>query len=160
MTRVLLALGANLGDRLANLRAAVRMLEAAGIEVTAKSDVWESLPVPEGQPPYLNAALVTETDSEPLELLAMVKLIEQQLGRRDGKRWGPRPIDIDILFHGDLVVTSETLTIPHPLIRERAFVLGPLGDVFEGPLPVLGVTAEALLRAVGMEGVRRTADRL
>ena len=160
MTTVVLALGANLGDRLANLRAAVAMLEAAGVEVTAKSEVWETAPVPADQPAYLNATLVAETGLAPLELLALVKRIERDLGRRPGLRWGPRPADIDILFHGDLELESEALTIPHPRIAERSFVLAPLSDVWEGVLPVLGRTPAALLEAVGLEGAWRTGERL
>ncbi|MEO6042606.1 MAG: 2-amino-4-hydroxy-6-hydroxymethyldihydropteridine diphosphokinase [Tepidiformaceae bacterium] len=160
MTTVVLALGANLGDRLANLRAAVTMLEEAGVEVTGKSEVWETAPVPADQPAYLNATLVAETGLAPLELLALVKRIERDLGRRPGRRWGPRPADIDILFHGDLELESEALTIPHPRITERSFVLAPLSDVWEGVLPVLGRTPAALLEAVGLEGAWRTGERL
>ena len=160
MTTVVLALGANLGDRLANLRAAVAMLEEAGVEVTAKSEVWETAPVPANQPAYLNATLVAETGLAPLELLALVKRIERDLGRRPGRRWGPRPADIDILFHGDLEVESEALTIPHPRIAERSFVLAPLSDVWDGVLPVLGRTPAAMLEAVGLEGAWRTGERL
>lgn len=160
MTTVVLALGANLGDRLANLRAAVAMLEEAGVEVTVKSEVWETAPVPADQPAYLNATLVAETGLAPLELLALVKRIERDLGRRPGRRWGPRPADIDILFHGDLELESEALTIPHPRIAERSFVLAPLSDVWEGVLPVLGRTPAAMLEAVGLEGAWRTGERL
>ena len=160
MTTVVLALGANLGDRLANLRAAVAMLEEAGVEVTVKSEVWETAPVPADQPAYLNATLVAETGLAPLELLALVKRIERDLGRRPGRRWGPRPADLDILFHGDLELESEALTIPHPRIAERSFVLAPLSDVWEGVLPVLGRTPAALLEAVGLEGAWRTGERL
>ena len=160
MTIVVLALGANLGDRLANLRAAVSMLEKAGLTVSSRSEVWETAPVPAGQPAYLNAALVAETELTPLELLTLVKRIERDLGRRPGRRWGPRPADIDILFFGELEMASEALTIPHPRIAERSFVLAPLSDVWIGPLPVLGRSASELLEAVGMEGAWRTGERL
>ena len=89
-----------------------------------------------------------------------MKRIERDLGRRPGRRWGPRPADIDILFHGDLELESEALTIPHPRIAERSFVLAPLSDVWEGVLPVLGRTPAALLEAVGLEGAWRTGERL
>lgn len=160
MTRVVIALGSNLGDRLANLRAAVAMLESAGIPVGAKSEAWETAPVPADQPPFLNAALVAETGLEPLDLLRDLKRIEFDLGRREGRRWGPRPIDLDILFFGDLSMESEALTIPHPRIGERAFVLAPLTDILDGPLPVLGKTAGELLEVVGLEGAWRTGERL
>ena len=160
MTIVCLALGANLGDRLANLRSAVAMLEQAGLHVTARSEVWETAPVPTDQPAYLNAAVVAETGLAPLELLALAKRIERDLGRRPSRRWGPRPADLDILFYGDLALESEALTIPHPRIAERPFVLAPLSDVWTGPLPVLGKTVAELLTVVGLDGAWRTGDRL
>ena len=160
VTTVVLALGANLGDRLANLRSAVAMLQQAGLKVTARSEVWETAPVPAGQPAYLNAAVVAETGLAPLELLALAKRIERDLGRRPSRRWGPRPADVDILFYGDLVLENETLTIPHPRIAERPFVLAPLSDVWAGPLPVLGKTAAELLKVVGLDDAWRTGERL
>lgn len=160
MTRVIIALGSNLGDRLGNLRAAVTMLEAAGLAIHEKSEVWETAPVPADQPPYLNAALAAETDLEPLELLAELKRIERALGRRPGRRWGPRPIDLDILFYAGLAMESETLTIPHPGIAGRAFVLAPLADIEDDPLPVLGQRAAELLELVGAEGAWPTGERL
>ncbi len=160
MTTVVLALGANLGDRLANLRAAAAMLEKEGLTVTARSDVWETAPVPADQPAYLNAAIVGETDLWPADLLALAKRIEHALGRRAGRRWGPRQADVDILFYGELEMESEALTIPHPRIAERAFVLAPLSDVWEGPLPVLGKTVAELLAVVGLESAWRTGEQL
>lgn len=160
MTTVVLALGANLGDRLANLRAAVALLEAAGLSISARSEVWETAPVPANQPAYLNAAIVAETGLPPLELLAVAKATERSLGRRPGERWSPRPADVDILFYGELQMETASLTIPHPRIRERPFVLAPLTDVWEGPLPVLGKTASELLNAVGMAGAWRTGESL
>jgi 2-amino-4-hydroxy-6-hydroxymethyldihydropteridine diphosphokinase len=145
VTRAVIALGSNLGDRLANLRAAVAMLESTGFKVFERSEVWETSPVPADQPPYLNAALAGETPLQPLELLAECKRIEHSLGRRAGKRWGPRPIDLDILFYGDEAFDSDTLTIPHPRIAQRVFVLAPLADIDDDPLPVLGKTARELL---------------
>lgn len=160
MTTVVLALGANLGDRLANLRSAVAMLEKAGLTVGLRSEVWETAPVPADQPAYLNAALVAETGLTPLELLALVKRIERDLGRRPGRRWGARPADIDILFYGELEMASAALTIPHPRIAERSFVLAPLSDVWIGPLPVLGRPTAELLELVGREGAWSTGERL
>ena len=160
MSIVFLALGANLGDRLANLRSAVTMLEQAGLHVTARSEVWETAPEPAGQPAYLNGAVVAETELAPLELLALAKRIERDLGRRPSRRWGPRPADVDILFYGDLEVESETLTIPHPRIAERPFVLAALSDVWVGALPVFGKTVAELLMVVGLDGAWRTGDQL
>jgi 2-amino-4-hydroxy-6-hydroxymethyldihydropteridine diphosphokinase len=155
MVRVVLALGSNLGDRFGNLRAALDQLETGGVAVGAVSSAWETAPVPPGQPPFLNAALVGETDLAPEALLDLAKAIEQALGRRPSRRWGPRTIDVDILFHGDGAHRSERLTIPHPLIAERSFVLAPLSEVLPGPLPVLGRAALEFLAETGVAGLRR-----
>jgi 2-amino-4-hydroxy-6-hydroxymethyldihydropteridine diphosphokinase len=157
MTAVYLALGSNLGDRLANLRAAVAELEERGIAVTARSAVWETPPVPADQPPFLNAALAAETSLEPNALLRELKAIEHALGRRPGPRWGPRPIDIDILFLGGERIETPELTVPHPRIAERAFVLAPLSDIVRGPLPVLGRSPVELLGSIGLQGATRRA---
>lgn len=158
MTRVYLALGSNLGDRLANLRAAVAYLEERAIAVTARSSVWETPPVPAGQPPFLNAAVAAETALDPPSLLREIKAIERALGRRPGPHWGPRPIDIDILFHGDERIETPELTVPHPSIAGRAFVLAPLSDITRDTLPVLGLSAIDLLLRTGLQGaVRRFA---
>jgi 2-amino-4-hydroxy-6-hydroxymethyldihydropteridine diphosphokinase len=155
MTGVYIALGSNLGDRLANLRAAVAALEERGVAVTARSAVWETPPVPAGQPPFLNAAVAAETSLEPAALLRELKAIEHALGRRPGPRWGPRPIDLDILFFGDERIDTPALTVPHPRIAGRAFVLAPLSDIAHGPLPVLGRSPAELLRAIGLQGATR-----
>ena len=155
MTRVYLALGSNLGDRLANLRAAVAALEERGIAVTARSSVWETPPIPAGQPPFLNAAIAAETALDAPSLLRELKAIEHALGRRPGPHWGPRPIDIDILFYGDDHIETPELTVPHPRIAERAFVLVPLSDITSGALPVLGRSALDLLERTALQGAAR-----
>lgn len=158
MTRVCLALGSNLGDRLANLRAAIASLDERGIAVTARSSAWETPPVPAGQPPFLNAAVAAETALDPPSLLRELKAIEHALGRRPGPHWGSRPIDLDILFYGDVRIETPELTIPHPRIAERAFVLAPLSDITSGPLPVIALAAIDLLERTGLQGaVRRFA---
>ena len=154
----LVALGSNLGDRLGNLRAAVRMLAERGTEVTAKSSVWESSPVPEDQPSYLNAVIRVETRLGPAELLARLKEIERALGRRPGRRWGPRPADLDILFYGREAVNLPELQVPHPRILERGFILAPLAEVLTGELPLLGMTATEALAAVGVAGLSRYSN--
>ena len=155
MTEAVLALGSNLGDRLENLRAAAAALEAGDFEITRVSSVWETRPVPADQPAYLNAVIAGDTALDPPSLLRLAKSIEHDLGRRPGRRWGPRPIDIDILFHGTAHLETADLTIPHPRIRERAFVLVPLAEVLSGSLPVIGETASALLTRVDVSGIRR-----
>ncbi len=156
MTEVILALGSNLGDRPGNLRRAIELLGDEGIAVQRASSVWETPPVPADQPPYLNAAVVADTALTPPELLAAAKRIEHTLGRRPNRHWGPRPIDIDILFYGAEQVDEPGLQVPHARIAERAFVLVPLSEVVSGPLPVLGATALTLLAELAVAGLRRT----
>jgi len=155
-----IALGSNLGDRVANLRAAVRLLEERAIRVVRDSSVWETPPVPADQPAYLNAVVSIKTELRPVALLAVLKQIEHELGRRPGRRWGPRPIDLDILFYGEQEVSSPELVVPHPRIAERAFVLAPLAEVVRGPLPVLGTSAVDLLNGLERTGLTRTRFRL
>jgi 2-amino-4-hydroxy-6-hydroxymethyldihydropteridine diphosphokinase len=156
LTEVVIALGSNLGDRLANLRAAVAQLGDEGVRVSRYSSVWETAPVPADQPSFLNAVITAETDLAPHELLGALKRIEHALGRRPGRRWGPREVDLDILFYGELSLDTPDLRIPHERIAERSFVLAPLSEVRSGPLPVLDNSAEGLLDHVGRDGLERT----
>ena len=160
MSEAILALGSNLGDRGANLRAALDLLAERGARAVRLSSVWETPPVPADQPRYLNAAAAVETALTPEELLAVAKEVERLLGRRPTGHWRPRPIDIDVLFCGEHEVASETLTVPHPRIAERAFVLLPLSEVLGGPLPVLGQSAPELLKGLDTSGHERTGVRL
>ncbi|HEY4669326.1 MAG TPA: 2-amino-4-hydroxy-6-hydroxymethyldihydropteridine diphosphokinase [Tepidiformaceae bacterium] len=160
MTTAMIALGSNLGDRAGNLRAALRLMEERGVAVERTSSVWETAPVPEDQPAYLNAVARIETSLGPSELLATLKEIEHELGRRPGRRWGPRPIDLDILFYGEERVATPELEVPHPSIAKRAFVLAPLAEVVSNALPVLGKTAVELLKGVDQAGVERTGISL
>jgi 2-amino-4-hydroxy-6-hydroxymethyldihydropteridine diphosphokinase len=124
-----LGLGSNEGDRLANLRAARHALGRAGVRMVASSSVYETEPQGEvtDQPDFLNACLEIDTDLTPEELLAACKRVERELGREPGgPRHGPRPIDVDVLLLGDLEHSSDGLTLPHPEIRSRRFVLEPL----------------------------------
>ncbi|MGD9934669.1 MAG: 2-amino-4-hydroxy-6-hydroxymethyldihydropteridine diphosphokinase [Dehalococcoidia bacterium] len=160
MAEVVLALGSNLGDRFANLRAAVSCLADAGVVIDRVSAVWETPPFPAGQPRYLNAALVGTTALDPHDLLAVAKQCEERIGRTATYRWGPRIIDIDILFYGDLALETPDLVIPHPRITERAFVLVPLAGIWDGPLPVLGVDPALLLASLSLDGIDETPFRL
>lgn len=157
---VVLALGSNLGDRLANLRAAVEALKRSGIEVDAVSSVWETEPVPPGQPTFLNAVVRGRCTLDPRRLLAVAKEIERELGREPGPRWGPRVIDIDILFYGSERLSEPDLEIPHPRITERPFVLLPLAEVWPGPLPVLGAAPADFLASLDASGAVRLAEPL
>jgi 2-amino-4-hydroxy-6-hydroxymethyldihydropteridine diphosphokinase len=123
-----LGLGSNEGDRLANLRAARDRL-ARSLSVTASSSVYETAPQGEvlDQADFLNAVVEVETELGPHELLEVCKEVERELGREPGGvRHGPRPIDVDLLMLGDLRVADERLTLPHPEITSRRFVLEPL----------------------------------
>ena len=124
-----LGLGSNEGDRLGALRAARAALARHGVEVVASSSVYETEPQGEvrDQPDFLNACLAIETELGPDELLAVCKDVERELGRAPGgARHGPRPIDVDVLLLGELEHRSDPLTIPHPEVRARRFVVEPL----------------------------------
>jgi 2-amino-4-hydroxy-6-hydroxymethyldihydropteridine diphosphokinase len=129
--RAYVALGSNLGDRLAHLQLAVDSLaRVPGVEVRAVSRVYQTAPV--GGPPqdsYLNAVVAIETNLEPHELLHRCQQIEELAARERSERWGPRTLDVDLLLVGDARVDDDDLTIPHPRMWERGFVLAPLRDV-------------------------------
>ena len=142
---VYLALGSNLGDRAANLRAAVDAL-APYVAVAHVSALYETEPAyVTDQPRFLNAALVGSTALEPHELLAALKNIERSMGRVAGERFGPRLIDLDILVYGELLLVTPELTLPHPRLAERPFVLVPLAEIAPDlVLPGLSTTVAAL----------------
>ena len=126
---VYLALGSNLGDRLANLKQAISSLTQQ-MEVKAKSEVYETPPWGyEDQPPFLNQVVKVQTYLDPENLLKHLKRLEVALGRKESFPNGPRLIDIDILFYDDLVLNKSSIVIPHPRLQERAFVLLPLMDI-------------------------------
>jgi 2-amino-4-hydroxy-6-hydroxymethyldihydropteridine diphosphokinase len=156
MTRAHVALGSNLGDRMATLDAAVRALDAdERTHVMAVSRVYESEPVggPE-QGPYLNAVAVLETDRDPHSLLDLLLLTEDRLGRVRAERWGPRTADLDLILYDGPPVSSPDLTVPHPRARERAFVLVPLMEVDPyASFPDGETAAEALVRLGPVRGV-------
>lgn len=127
-------LGSNLGDRLANLReAVVRISKIPGVTITARSKVYETAPVggPE-QGPFLNGAIRVDCTLTPHALLDALQTIERELGRTREVRWGPRTIDIDMLWIAGVTIDDERLTVPHPRLHERAFAVHPLLDVAPG----------------------------
>jgi 2-amino-4-hydroxy-6-hydroxymethyldihydropteridine diphosphokinase len=131
MRRAFLGLGSNLGDRVELLQGAVdELARIAGVRVMAISRVYETAPV--GGPPqdaYLNAVVAIETDLEPRDLLRLGQEIEARADRVRAERWGPRTLDVDVLLIDDLRLDDDDLTIPHPRMWERGFVLAPLRDV-------------------------------
>ncbi len=151
---VYLALGSNLGNRLAKLRATIGLLPPQMI-IKAKSPVYETPPWGyTDQPLFLNQVIKAMTYMEPLPLLKHLKRIERVLGREPGIENGPREIDIDILFYDDLALENPEMTLPHPRLHERAFVLVPLADIAPDLLhPVFGKTVAELLQAVDRTGI-------
>ena len=158
MATVYIALGSNTGNREANLRMALRGMTRMS-RVKAVSSLYESDAVGPEQPVYYNAACQLETGLEPESLLRFVKALEHEIGRRPGgARWGPRPIDIDILLYDDRVLETEELTIPHPGMQERAFVLVPLAEIAaESRHPALGLAIAEIAVGVDASVVRLVA---
>jgi 2-amino-4-hydroxy-6-hydroxymethyldihydropteridine diphosphokinase len=154
----LLGLGSNLGDRRAQLQAAVDALAGAGVVPTACSSTYDTDPVGEvpEQPSFLNACVLVQTALEPLELLGEVKRLERELGRReDGLRHGPRAIDIDILLLGELELADERMRLPHEQLLSRRFVLIPALELdFSLRAPSGERLSEALAALAVDEGVR------
>ncbi len=153
-----LGLGSNEGDRLANLRAARDALGGHGVEVLAASSVYETAPQGEvtDQADFLNACLRVRTALGPEELLDAGKAVEGELGREPGGvRHGPRPIDVDVLLLGDLEFRSERLSLPHPEVTSRGFVLEPLLELDPGVALPDGTRLADSLDAVSEQPVRR-----
>ncbi|HEX9063687.1 MAG TPA: 2-amino-4-hydroxy-6-hydroxymethyldihydropteridine diphosphokinase [Streptosporangiaceae bacterium] len=159
-TPVVLALGSNLGDRLANLRAGIDALTATGeLTVTAVSPVYETAPVggPD-QPEYLNAVVVGRTSLPAQAVLGLAQDAEQALGRERSVRWGPRTLDVDVIAVGAQRSDDPHLTLPHPRAQERAFVLVPWLDADPGATLPGGGPVAGLAARLGRDGIRRRDD--
>lgn len=153
MTEIFLALGSNLGDRRANLDAAIVALPPQ-VTVLERSPVYETDPrYVVDQPQFLNMALHGRTSLDAPALLRQIKAIERKLGRVETIRFGPRVIDLDIVFFGDEIIRTPELTVPHPLLAERAFVLRPLADIApDRRHPATGRTVREMLAELGDDG--------
>jgi len=154
---VYLGLGSNLGDRKAILEKALQLL-GQRLQIERVSSLYETEPVGYAeQPPFLNAVCRAQTKLGPLQLLSVIKGIEASLGRVPSFPNAPRPIDLDIIFYGDLVMETPELTIPHPRLEERAFVLIPLAEIAPNLLhPVSGERISDLAAGVqGRAGVKK-----
>lgn len=163
---VAFSLGANLGDRLAALQGAVDLLAASLLVRELRvSSVYETDPVggPE-QPPYLNAVVVARSGAAPLELLGLAYQVERAYARTRDVRWGPRTLDVDLLVVGDVVSDDPALTLPHPRLHERGFVLTPWTELDADAQVVgrgrVGELAHAVAATDGPDAVRRTEARL
>ena len=150
---VLIALGSNLGNRARTMLRAIAMLRRWVSDVRA-SDVYATTPKYfENQPMFLNMAIRGQTDLAPFELLTAMQQIEVDLGRVKAERYGPRQIDLDIIYYSDWIVAAPDLTIPHPLRAERRFVLAPLADIAGAWRdPASGLTIRAMLQRLPDDG--------
>lgn len=157
MKTVYLSLGSNLGDREGYLRRAIALVGAAGVRVLRVSSLYETEPLEvHGQPWFLNLVVEAETELFPKQLLGRLQKVELDLGRRRTRPKGPRPIDIDILLYGRSVIEGAELTVPHPRLAERRFVLEPLAELApELRHPVNHRTIGELLAATAGQVVRK-----
>ena len=153
MTTIYIGIGSNLGSREENCGKAVKLLSERGIRVVRTSSMIETEPwgVKE-QPRFINMAVEAETSLGPVELLAALKNIEDELGRVPDTRWGPRLIDLDILLYDDLVMKTPELEIPHPGMKDRVFVLKPLAEIAPDIVhPVFRKSMKKLLEEISEE---------
>lgn len=150
MSRAVLSLGANLGDRAASLEAALAALSAR-VTVVAVSPYYATSPVGvTDQPEFLNVVALVDTSLSPVDLLALCQSLEGAAGRVRGERWGPRTLDVDVIAYDDVVSSDPSLTLPHPRAHERAFVLVPwLAVDPEAVLPGHGRVADLVAAAIG-----------
>lgn len=152
-----IALGSNLGDSRATLEAAVQQLaQTPEIQVTARSHWYQTAAIGPPQPDYWNGCVLLQTTDAPLALLERLLAIEAQFGRVRRERWGPRTLDLDLLLVDDLILELPRLQLPHPRMRERAFVLVPLAEIAPDWVePVSGCAIADLVQAVDCSGIHQ-----
>jgi 2-amino-4-hydroxy-6-hydroxymethyldihydropteridine diphosphokinase len=150
-----IALGSNLGDSLATVQAAVQVLAStANITVLSQSNWYQTVAIGPNQPDYVNGCVLVQTGRSPQELLTFLLEIEQQFGRERLERWGPRTLDLDLLLYGSAILKTPDLTLPHPRMAERAFVLVPLAELLPHWVePLSGFTLLQLRDRVDCSGV-------
>jgi len=150
-----LALGSNMGDSQAILEAAIATLaQTPGIFLEAKSNWYKTKAVGPPQPDYLNGCVTLQVEMLPQDLLENLLKIERQFGRVRQQRWGPRTLDLDLLLYDDFIVDTPNLQIPHPGMRDRAFVLVPLAEIASDWVePVSGLVIKELLKEVDCSDV-------
>lgn len=156
MAEAALGLGSNLGDRQAHLAGAVRALDVMeGVSVSAVSSLWETPPWGiEDQPHFLNACVLIETSLSPIAVLDACLAIERDHGRERALRWGPRTLDMDVLYYDEIEMSEERLILPHPRMLLRSFVLAPLAEIAPGKI-IGGATIRENLALQGLdEGVQ------
>lgn len=156
MDRIFLLLGSNQGDRARHLKHALAELRKRGIAVRKRSRVYQTRPWGRTeQPDFLNLAVEVACEYPPAALLRVLKSIERQQGRQKTRRWGPRPIDIDILFYDRRIVDTQRLSIPHPRFAERAFAVIPLAEISPSFVdPATGLTLADYRRRISHEGIK------
>lgn len=155
--RAAIALGSNLGDSLATLESAlVQLAQVPGITLESRSHWYRTQAVGPPQPDYLNGCVILQTSRSPQGLLSILLELEQQAGRVRQERWGPRTLDLDLLLFDHQILKTPTLEIPHPRLRERAFVLIPLAEIAPDWIdPVSHCAIATLMQAVDCSGMQR-----
>jgi 2-amino-4-hydroxy-6-hydroxymethyldihydropteridine diphosphokinase len=152
-----IALGSNLGDSLTILESALKILaQIPEITLDSHSSWYRTAPIGPPQPDYLNGCALLKVQFTPEDLLDTLLAVEQKFGRLRRERWGPRTLDLDLLLFEDLILETPKLQIPHPRMRERAFVLAPLAEIAPHWIdPVSGIAIAQMLQDVDCSGVHR-----